>query len=211
MRLLCVYCSVYWVCTECLLSVYCMLGPDILKKLTTPNSGQYLTLEFYLVFRSPLSPPFNVDLACVQDHVELKHKASRCQRWFWGEWGAQKKKRQSQTHIADLAPVTTSLYYTYSLVPWAFILGAVSMDRSSCRTFHLKSSIDWWCWSNMLARATYDNSKSSQICRRNRYKLWWPTQPANHPASQAASHRFHPWVFSVWASTGVYQEHMLFE
>ena len=71
---------------------------------------------------------------------------------FGGSGGTDKIKRPSQTHIADLALVTTSQYCTYSLVPWIFILGTVSMDGNSCRTFHLKLSIDWWCWSKMLVR-----------------------------------------------------------
>ena len=53
---------------------------DLLKKeLATHNNGQYLTSDFHVVLPSPLPPPFNVDLACVLDHVELKHEASRCQ------------------------------------------------------------------------------------------------------------------------------------
>ena len=51
----------------------------IQRQLATPNSGQYLTLDFHQVFPSPLPPPFNVNLACVQYHVKLKHKTSRRQ------------------------------------------------------------------------------------------------------------------------------------
>ena len=68
------------------------------KQLAAHNSSQYLTLDFHLVFLSPLPPPFNVDLACVQDHMELKQKTSRCQHWFWGERGARKKLIWSNTH-----------------------------------------------------------------------------------------------------------------
>ena len=140
-----VYCVFTVAFTECLLSVYCMLGPEILtkttnrqqwlklnlifllgvsvqsrswsvgvcvlcalvfksynvrhisneseqffKQLAAHNSSQYLTLDFHPVFLSPLPPPFNVDLSCVQDHVELKQTTSRCQHWFLGERGARK-------------------------------------------------------------------------------------------------------------------------
>ena len=35
------------------------------------------------------------------------------------------------------------------------------------------------------------------------------SQTSSKPASQPASHRFHPWVLSLWAGTGVYKEQML--
>ena len=52
------------------------------------------------MFLSPFPPPFNVELACVQDHVELKQTTSRCQHWCWGEGGAQKKKT-GHTHTVQ--------------------------------------------------------------------------------------------------------------